>query len=681
MIKKIAFTLFVFTQLATFAQDYKFGKVSKEELQEKFYPLDSTADAAYLYRSRNTYYEFLQREGRFQIVTEIHERIKIYNKEGFNYGTKLIPFYNPEGESKESVSSIKGYTFSLLNGKVEKTKLAKKNIFEEKRNKYRSEKKITMPSIKEGSVIEIQYTLTSPYTRTIDDLVFQYNIPVKKLDYEVTIPEYYVFSQRTKGYHSIIPNQESKSKNLTYTIKNIGRPTGISTGAREASNTTYSYEKFSYEILKLSFNDKNIPALKNNEPFVNNINNYRGGMEFEIKEINFTKLGGDRKFYSSDWTDVSKEIFRSSSFGSELDKSSFYKDDLNSLSLEGKSDMLKVATIFQFVKSRVKWNGYYDKYTYNGVKKAYKERVGNVADINLMLTSMLRFAGLDANPVLVSSRGNGIPLFPTIKGFDYVIAAVTFKDNTYVLLDATEPYSLPNILPERALNWDGRLVKKDGNSSWINLTSEKHSLEENMIMIKINNELVTEGYVRTKFDNLKALDFRRSYNHIKEESLITNFEENNNVEITDFKIQNKVDLSKPIVRMIKFSSNDLIEGINGKLYIEPLLFLTKHNNPFKLEERKFPIDFTASWKELNRVTIEIPLGYKVEKLPEVLAIALPDNMGVFKYQVSQVGNKIKAISVLQFNKPLIGAQYYKDLKDFFDKTVSKQSEKIVLIKE
>jgi hypothetical protein len=46
-----------------FAQDYKFGKVSKEELEEKTYPLDSTADAAYLYKYRRTYFDFLENKG------------------------------------------------------------------------------------------------------------------------------------------------------------------------------------------------------------------------------------------------------------------------------------------------------------------------------------------------------------------------------------------------------------------------------------------------------------------------------------------------------------------------------------------------------------------------------------------------------------------------------------------
>jgi hypothetical protein len=56
--------------------------------------------------------------------------------------------------------------------------------------------------------------------------------------------------------------------------------------------------------------------------------------------------------------------------------------------------------------------------------KAYKDKTGNVAEINLMLTAMLRYAGLNANPVLVSTRSNGIAMFPNRTAFNYVIAAV-----------------------------------------------------------------------------------------------------------------------------------------------------------------------------------------------------------------------------------------------------------------
>ena len=50
--KKIIILSLLLSQLSIIAQNYKFGKVSKEELQERFYPLDSTAEAAYLFKKR-----------------------------------------------------------------------------------------------------------------------------------------------------------------------------------------------------------------------------------------------------------------------------------------------------------------------------------------------------------------------------------------------------------------------------------------------------------------------------------------------------------------------------------------------------------------------------------------------------------------------------------------------------
>ena len=651
--KKITIVLLLLSQLSLFAQDYKFGKVSKEELEEQFYPLDSTADAAYLYKYRRTYYDFVQNSG-FQSITEIHERIKIYTKEGFDMATKSVAYYDPEVGEDESVSSIKGYTYSLVNGKVEKEKLSKKSIFKEKKNKSYSIKKITMPNIKVGTVIEIKYKLVSPYANSIDDFQFQYGIPVKILDYKIEIPEYYTFNKRSKGYYSVEMKKSSKSGSV--------------------GSTNYRVDVF-------SFDGNTIPALRDNEPFISSIRNYRGGMKFELTQTNFSSIQGSVKTFSNSWEDVSKQIFKSSSFGSELNKSSYYKDDLEKILATSKTSSEKIASIFNFVKKQVKWNGNYSKYTDNGVRKAYKERVGNVADINLMLTSMLRSAGFDANPVLLSTRTNGFPFFPTLNGFNYVITMVDFQDGSHVLLDASEEFSLPNMLPIRALNWKGRKVTKEGGSIWVELTSSKHASEDNSMMVKISDEMMIEGMIRTKYDNLNALNYRKNNNHIKEEDLITKLEEKYKLEIDDYKVLNKKVLEKSVIRNVKFLSEDLIEEINGKIYIEPLLFLSEHKNPFKLEDRKFPVDFATPWKDRNTVSIQIPEGYKVESLPESLAIGLPDGLGVFKFRVMQQGNKISTISILQFNEGVIGAQYYASLKGFYGQMVKKQSEKIVLIKE
>jgi hypothetical protein len=69
-----------------------------------------------------------------------------------------------------------------------------------------------------------------------------------------------------------------------------------------------------------------------------------------------------------------------------------------------------------------------------------------------MLTAMLRYANLNANPVLVSTLIKFL-LFPNRSAFNYVIAAIEVADGL-ILLDATEPFSSPNILPLRVLNWE-----------------------------------------------------------------------------------------------------------------------------------------------------------------------------------------------------------------------------------
>ena len=634
------------------AQDYKFGKVSKAELEEEFYPLDSTADAAYLYKYRRSYFSYSQNVG-FRLITEIHQRIKIYTSEGYEYANQMITYYNPERGDRESVSGIKGYTYNLVDGKIKKEKLSKSGIFKEKINIYNSRVKLTMPDLQEGSVIEIKYEITSPYATSIADVEFQKGIPIKTLKSQLEFPEYYTFNKTSKGFYNVPMRSTTKPGsigNLRFTVHNF------------------------------TFEDTNIPALRDDEAFVANIDNYRGGMKFELANTNFIQIGGRFKSYSTTWESISKNIYKSKSFGGELDKTSYYKDDLKLITEKAATSNEKLFAIFEFVKRKVKWNGIYGKYSDKGLRAAYKENEGNVADINLMLTSMLRSSGFNANPVLVSSRGNGIPLFPTSKGFDYVITMVSLPDNSYLLLDATEPYSLPNVLPVRALNWNGRVVTKNGASSWVKLTSSKPATEENMIMVKLTEDLELEGIARTKYKNLNAVNFRRNYNHIKDEKLVEKFEENNNVEVDNFKISNQNNIGKAIVRNVKFTSEDLVEQINDKIYIEPLLYLTKRQNPFKLEERKFPVDFATAWKDLERVTIELPEGFKVESLPESKAIALPDNIGVFKYQVQQLGNKIKTVSSLEFNKAMIPAEYYGFLKNFYSQLVKKETEKIVLTK-
>lgn len=651
------------------AQEFKFGKVSKEELEEKMHPTDSSANAAYIYKYRKTFYSYTQGQG-FNLITEIHQRIKIYNKDGLDRANFEIGLYR-NNSTKEKATNIKGYTFNNVNGKVEKTKLKKEHYFREETSKNTNIVKIAFPNVKEGSVIDLKYTISSPFVSNIDEVQFQHTIPIKNLDITIEAPEYFYFKKASKGYFSIPPVSSKKRGQISFSSK--------TRSGKYVTNTTFHKSSIDYTKNIDKYLAKNIPAFPDSEPYLVSPRTYKGGIKYELSYTKFPN--STPKYYATTWEDVSKQIYKSTNFGKEIEKTSYYEDDLNTLLTDAKTDIQKAVTIFEFVKSKIKWNGNYGKYAREGVKKAYKNGVGNVAEVNLVLTSMLQSSGLKANPVLVSSITNSIPLFPTLDGFNYVIAMVELENGSYILLDATEPFSSPNNLPARALNWNGRKITKEGYSSWVKLTSKQHSSEEHIIKVSLDEEGVMEGFVRKKEQKLNALLTRKRLNNLDDDKIISDLEEKHEIEIDNYKLSNKNTLGKPVSQMFKFSSDNLVEEINGKLYINPLLFLTREKNPFKSEKRSFPIDFVSPWKESYKISIDIPEGYEIESLPEQMAIGLPENLGFFKFQAIKGKKGVQVNSILQFNSAKISPIVYQQIKQFYSEMIAKQNEKIVLIKK
>jgi hypothetical protein len=297
-----------------------------------------------------------------------------------------------------------------------------------------------------------------------------------------------------------------------------------------------------------------------------------------------------------------------------------------------------------------------------------------------MLTAMLRFAGLNANPVLISTRDNGIAFFPSRTAFNSVIAAVETPEGL-VLLDATEKYSEPNILPLRDLNWVGRLIRKDGTSTEVDLMPRILSREATNMSIVLKTDGSAEGKIRRQLTDYDALEFRKENGDTNKDSYLEQLESsNNNIEISDYVRENDLDLLKPIVESYSFKDNKSVEIINDKIYISPLLFLTTKENPFKQETREYPIDFGYPMLNKYNINLEIPQGYVVESMPASLNIATGDDVGAFKFMMVNIDNKIQTTITTNINTAIVSPEFYSVLKDFYQQMIDKQNEKIVLRK-
>lgn len=652
------------------AQDYRFGKVSKEELLQKEHPTDPSANAAVLYREVKTEFQYNQDSGWY-MVTDYFERVKIYNKEGFDWANAEINLYKGEGEDK--LLGLRGNTYYLdENGKVQDEKLRKDGIFEEETSKYLTQTKITMPAVREGAVIEYKYTINSPFIFNIDEFRFQETIPIEKVNMVFKTPEYFIYKTHQRGWVPYKVDKVTRERSITFrqTTRDL-RPLSGS-GIPETTTREVKFKEDTYSV-----DIDNVPALKE-EAFVGNLNNYTTALQFEMSYIDFP--GSPLKTYATNWEDVSKSIYRVDLFGAELERKNYFEKDLNNILQGVSSSEEKIGRIFSYVLNKMTWNGYNGYYTNEGVRDAYKKGSGNAADINLMLVAMLRHANLEANPVLVSTKSHGIPLFPTRNGFNYVIAGVQLPQGI-LLLDATNKDAEIGVLKSSIQNWKGRVVKKDGTSSWVSLSSMIPAVKSTMIAAEITPDLMLTGKNQSRFTGNYAFKYRSDFKSLNEDAQRKKIEKDlTPAELANLEFENLASPGAPVSLKYDFEAMDLVEDVAGKLYFSPMVFLATEETPFKTETRLYPIDFGYPIKDRYIVTISLPEGYNVESLPENVVYNLGENQGTYRYLISQAGNKLQLSVEFAINQSYIAAEDYGNLKKFFELLIAKENEKVVLSK-
>jgi len=250
-------------------------------------------------------------------------------------------------------------------------------------------------------------------------------------------------------------------------------------------------------------------------------------------------------------------------------------------------------------------------------------------------------------------------------------ASLTFMVNT---TDA--------VLPRGDLNWEGRLIREDGSNTAVNLYPKSYNIKHVKLDAKIDSDGLLAGTMLTTMNGLNALEYRNAYAGSIEEDIIGVIEsKNQNIEVEQIRFRNKKKNYKPLSEMIKFSQDNGADIIGDKIYVSPLLFLSINANPFKLDERLYPIDYGSPWKNDTNISLEIPDGYIMESKPEDLTLTLPNQMGTYTLKTELKNNKLFINSKTIVNVPFITANYYSTIKELYKKAIENQLEKIVLVQQ
>ena len=648
----------------------KFGEVPIEDLKLVHYDRDSAAAAIVLVDYGETSMPYNPSEG-FTLTFERITRIKILSKDGLDWATFTIPLYH-EGGSNEKVTGLKAATYNLESGKVETTKLKSDAVFKEKVTDNWDIMKITLPNVREGSVVEITYKVNSDFLVNLQDWEFQRTIPTRWSEYRATIPEFYNYDKYMQGYIGLSVNEKKEVPNfITITSKERA--------GRNNTSTEFSTDKIDFKESKFRWAAQDVPAFKP-EPFITTSKDYVSKMNFELAYQKFPNQ--PIKYYLGSWQDINKRFSESSHFGGEVSGNNFLKKIVEETISGATSADQKINKLNNYVKQEVEWNGSSQLFTENSLKKVLEEKKGNSAELNLLLASMLEKAGFAVYPVLISTRDHGFvrEATPVSTQFNYVLCLVKYDDKE-ILLDATDRLLPTGAIPERCLNGRGFVVSGGDRFSWVELKSPFKSRTYYNTDLVLDTDGALKGTIQVDRSGYYAQSKRKNFLSSGEEEYVKALVAGRSWKVERSEFANTKNVSESFKEVHNVVIDDHVTSAGNVMYVNPFLFLKSEQNPFKLEKREYPVDFGSPTENLLISKITIPDGYAVDEMPKSQLLKLPENAAKYTYSIVQAGNTITLTSNLQINNSLFSQDEYPHLREFYSLVVAKQAELIVLKKK
>ncbi len=630
--------------------DFKFGEIRIKELEMKTYPLDSAASAVVLNEFGEAYFD----EGK--LYFEYHVKMKILTKEGLKYGDFRIPLRKNES-NKEEIFSIQAETSNLSNGKINRHPLSTKEVFYENNSRYADVAKFALTNVQVGSIIEVKYTIKTPFILNFWPWEFQREIPKLYSEFWAKIQANYQYNISFRGYLKLTKNESS------------------------LEHDCFSYGTSKADCSLLKFAIKDIPAFKE-EDYMTAKSNFISAINFELAEIKY--FDGRTDKVTKEWKDVEDELMQNNDFGSQIKKAKNVTEDVVKTLLNPDSSSLSNAKkIYEWMRDSFSWNEQGGKYSELGVKKAFESKTGNAADLNFILLAALQNANLNANPVILSTRNNGMPvssLYPVLSEYNYVIVALQLSDQVY-LLDATDKFLPFGLLPMRCLNGTGRSLNKK-KSDFVNLTAVNGKQKKfSSFNLSLDEDGNLKGTVQISYSDYDAVARRKLLSGLNKEEILKSIQnEWKQAEIKNFSSENLLKMDKPLVERFEiiFTSDEVKPA---RIYFNPFLNGKWTENPFKSIERFYPVDFGAPLQQIVAITIKLPPNYQIDDFPKPQTLALPQEGGRYIFAANKTDNSIVIRNSLLLNKAVYNSNEYGPLKELFARIVQIHQTDLVFLRK
>ncbi len=621
----------------SYAQDFtSYGSITPEEFALKECTFDKDANAVVLLDEAVS-----DHDEEYHLLNYHHVRIKILKEKGLDEANITLSFWRKDDfEFIDNLEAI--VTNTNAAGESVTEKLTKKSFYTKTINERIGTVTFTFPNIKVGSIIEYKYRSFMKHYGGLQDWYFQGYLPVVKSKYTLTI----------------VPNREFSYR--------VNKKEGLPIILKQETGSA-----------KVYFEMNNVPGL-GNEPYMDAREDYLQKAVFQMSGYN---TGFGKKNFMTSWNEVIREFMDSREFGRQLGKNIPGTGDFVGAVKKLESDEDKMKTVYNYVRTNMSWNNVYSKYAIDGVKDPWEKHKGTSGEINLILINLLKDAGLEVYPVLVSERFHGKVNveYPFIDQFNSVFACVVIKDKRYYL-DATDIYTPAHMIPNDILNTTALVVNKK-NGGLVTITNDAlqyYDYVNAQMQLDDNGKISGEVYIKN--DGYSRIKKVTDYKEAGQEKYVDKYFRKDNVAVDSFEFINLDKDSLAVEQKFKFTTN--LPTANDYIFVPLNLFFGFDKNPFTNDNRFSNVNFGYKRKINTYTSITLPPGYAVDALPKPVKMTTPDNDIVFNRSVTydKESNSVVCMFLFDFKKSLYAVDEYDILQQVYKKIFEFLKEPVVLKK-
>jgi transglutaminase-like putative cysteine protease len=652
----VPIALFVLFTIPLSAQDppVEWGEIPTEHLTMKSFSPDTNAAALILCDFGET-----SLNNELHLVFTRHMRIKIFSERAYDaWGSHSVAV--DESDDGEILTLLEGATYVIdVDGDIEEYELDDDMIFKEKTTGDRYRYRFTFPALAPGCVVEFRYTIECKNWSWVRDWNFQYNEPILWSEYRLRHP-------RVIGYAAVVRG-----------------PLRLDINEHQEVNQFFAGRAIGYLGSKITKCNqrrwvlKNAPALRD-EPYLTNLDDYRVHLNLQLSGYALPGLGVRQVLH--DWPTVIAELLDSDYFGNRIDPGGDVKELVEQITAGMTSPRDKLKAIYNWIATSIVLDPQETVPPKRDMEDIIESKRGEKNDIVFLLVSMLRSASIQTDPVILSTRSNGLitDMYPLINQFNYILARAIIGSTQY-FLDATDPLRPYDLLPMKVLDVRGLVLKK-GSVEWVTISSPKRYHVTGSALIKVRSDGGISGVLQCLYRDYAGFRIRGRLRDETPLDLAKSLYEADALGFTvdSVMIVGQTSIESPVSIKTHISSTDYGQSAGNYLYMNPHILFRRRENPFKSPTRQFPVNYGYGYYLDGVVTITVPDESIIKESVGPRGYRLSGNEVSFTRLAELEGSRFQMKTRLVIKSSEIPPSLYGSLRELYAAMVEAQSELIVI---